>query len=170
MHFPLHPETPPEGQTLARLFAGRAFDIGAAQTRMEALMAAEGLPYGDRTMTYNSRLAQELATWAVRREGGDRIHDALFRAYFVDDVNIGDLDRLVDIGARVGLLEIECREVLQTRRAKPAVHEDWEHSRKQGVTGVPTFTAAGREVVGAQPYAVLEALVLQAGALPLEGS
>ena len=165
VHFPLHPETPAAGQTLAQLFAGRSFDIEAAQVRMRMLMAAEGLPYGDRTMTYNSGLAQELATWAVGRDGGDRIHDALFRAYFVDNVNIADVDRLVDVGTRVGLPAVECREVLHTRRRRPAVRADWERSRALGVTGVPTFVAGGGgEVVGAQPYAVLEALVRQAGA------
>ena len=49
-HFPLHPETPEEGLKLEQLFAGRDIDIAAAQSRMQQLMAAEGLPYGERTM------------------------------------------------------------------------------------------------------------------------
>ena len=59
--FPLHPETPDEGLSLGQLFAGRSFDIDGMQARLTTLMAEEGLPYGQRTMTYNSRLAQELA-------------------------------------------------------------------------------------------------------------
>jgi len=74
-HFPLHPDTPEEGLTLEQLFAGRKIDISAANTEMAQLMATEGLPYGDRSMTYNSRLAQELAQWAGSHEDGDRIHD-----------------------------------------------------------------------------------------------
>jgi len=46
----MHPETPAEGQTLAQLFAGRPIDLPAAQAHMKKLMAAEGLPYGNRTM------------------------------------------------------------------------------------------------------------------------
>jgi len=38
--------------------------------RMKALMDAEGLPYGKRTYTYNSRLAQELGKWADTLPGG----------------------------------------------------------------------------------------------------
>ena len=53
MHFPLHPETPDEGQTLEELFAGRDYDIDAAYRRMKGLMDAEGLDYGQRTHTYN---------------------------------------------------------------------------------------------------------------------
>ena len=66
VHFPLHPETPPEGVSLDALFGGRADDQTrkARQARMKGLMDAEGLPYGERTHSYNSRLAQELAKWA----------------------------------------------------------------------------------------------------------
>ena len=75
-HFPLHPETPVEGRPLAELFAGREALWEEMRTRLEEAMAAEGLPYGDRSMTYNSRLSQELAAWAVTQPGGDAIHDA----------------------------------------------------------------------------------------------
>ena len=60
VHFPLHPETPAEGQSLEDLFRGRNVDRKAMHAQMKARMDAEGLPYGERAMTYNSRLAQEL--------------------------------------------------------------------------------------------------------------
>ena len=50
------------------------------------------MPYGRRTHTYNSRLAQELGKWADTQPGGEAIHDALYKAYFVDTRNIGDPD------------------------------------------------------------------------------
>src|SRR5437763_1223454 len=78
VHFPLHPETPAEGKSLQELFAGRGYDIPKLQAQMRARMQAEGLPYGDRKMTYNSRLAQELGKWADTQPGGEAIHDALF--------------------------------------------------------------------------------------------
>jgi predicted DsbA family dithiol-disulfide isomerase len=159
VHFPLHPDTPSEGKTLEALFAGRGYDIEKMQAQMRARMAAEGLPYGKRTMTYNSRLAQELGKWAESQPGGEAIHDALFRAYFVDARNIGDAEVLVDVAASVGLPGDEARQVIESRSYKAAVDEDWEKSRAYGVTGVPTFVAGDRGVVGAQPYEVLEELV-----------
>ena len=60
VHFPLHPETPAEGRSPEDLFRGRNVDRKAMHAQMKARMDAEGLPYGERTMTYNSRLAQEL--------------------------------------------------------------------------------------------------------------
>ena len=143
VHFPLHPNTPEEGLTLEQLFAGRDLDIPRAQARMEALVRAEGLPYGKRTMTYNSRLAQELAKWADSKAPGSRVHDALFQAYFVNDLNLAKVDHLVDIARGLGLPAEEARTVLVQRRYRSAVDEDWRRSREAGVTGVPDVRVSG---------------------------
>jgi predicted DsbA family dithiol-disulfide isomerase len=164
VHFPLHPETPMEGRTVAELYAARNLDPEAMYRRMKGLMDAEGLPYGRRTHTYNSRLAQELGKWADTQPGGEALHDALYRAYFVDNRNIGDADILVEIAQSVGLPADEARTVLAERRFKDAVDADWAKSHQYGVTGVPTFVAERHGVVGAQPYEVLEQLVTKAGA------
>lgn len=162
IHFPLHPDTPEDGRSLEDLFAGRGMDIPKMQAQMRERMQAEGLPYGPRTHTYNSRLAQELGAWAETQPGGGAIHDALFRAYFVDAKNIGDKDTLVEIAKSIGLPEAGAREVLDKRTFKDAVDADWAKSRQYGVTGVPTFVANMRGVVGAQPYEALVELVKQA--------
>ena len=162
VHFPLHPDTPAEGRSLSDLFAGRNMDRKAMHAQMKARMDAEGLPYGERTMTYNSRLAQELGKWADTQPGGEAIHDALFRAYFVDARDISQPAMLLDIAQRVGLSVDAAREVLEKRTFKDAVDADWELSRRYGVTGVPTFVAGRHGVVGAQPYEVLEQLVRKA--------
>lgn len=164
VHFPLHPETPPEGMLLTDLFAGREAEIAVMRQRLESLMEQEGLPYGERTRTYNSRLAQELAVWAVTREGGEAIHDALFRAYFVDDRNIADLEVLVSVAESVGLPGDEARRVIEERSLRSQVDEDWQRSRQLGIPGVPAYLAGRHYAVGAQPYEVLEELVVKAGA------
>ena len=167
VHFPLHPETPPEGMSLDRLFARSDPEERAErQARMKGLMDAEGLPYGERTHTYNSRLAQELGKWADTQPGGSKIHDVLYKAYFVEGKNIGDVDVLVDLAKSVGLPADEARKVVTDRTFQDAIDEDWRASRAAGVTGVPTFAAGGQGVVGAQPYNVLERLVTTAGAQP----
>jgi predicted DsbA family dithiol-disulfide isomerase len=164
VHFPLHPETPVEGRSMAEVYAGRNVDPEAMYQRMKGLMDAEGLPYGRRTHTYNSRLAQELGKWADTQPGGAALHDKLYRAYFVEARNIGDADLLVELAASVGLPAEEVRAVLTERRFKDAVDADWAKSHQYGVTGVPTFVAGGYGVVGAQPYEVLEQLLDRAGA------
>jgi predicted DsbA family dithiol-disulfide isomerase len=164
VHFPLHPETPSEGQSLDDLFRGRNVDRKAMHAQMKARMDAEGLPYGERSMTYNSRIAQELGKWADTQPGGEAIHDALFRAYFVEARDISQPAVLLDIVKTVGLSVDKAREVIEQRTFKDAVDADWKLSREYGITGVPTFVAGRYGVVGAQPYEALEALVKKARA------
>ena len=158
-----------EGRSLEALFAGRGGDLRAKYLHMKGLMDAEGLPYGERTHTYNSRLAQELGKWADTQPDGEAIHDALYKAYFVDALNIGDVDVLLGIVQAVGLPVDAAREVLEQRSFKDAVDADWTKSHQSGVTGVPTFVAGGYGVVGAQPYEALEQLLTEAGAVRKTG-
>jgi predicted DsbA family dithiol-disulfide isomerase len=160
VHFPLHPETPMEGRALVDLFAGRSAEQRKAmQAQMKARMDAEGLPYGERTHTYNSRLSQELGKWADTQPGGEAFHDAMFRAYFVEARDISNTDVLLEIVQQVGLSVDGAREVMEKRTFKEAVDADWKLSREYGITGVPTFVIGHRGVVGAQPYEALEQLV-----------
>jgi predicted DsbA family dithiol-disulfide isomerase len=154
---------------LEQLFAGRDINVATSQARMKGLMEQENLPYGDRTHTYNSRLAQELGKWADTKGQGEAFHDAMFRAYFVEAQNIADIDTLVTIAASVELPASEAREVLTERRFQDAVDADWQRSRDSGITGVPTFVMDGRGVVGAQPYEVIERLLTMSGATPRNG-
>jgi predicted DsbA family dithiol-disulfide isomerase len=113
--FPLHPETPEEGLTLEELFAGRAVDIPVIQQRLKRAAESLGLTLSDRTKTYNSRLAQELAKWTEFKGKGDKFHDAVFKAYFVDGKNIARTDELVSLATSVGLTENEARHVIKAR-------------------------------------------------------
>ncbi len=126
-------------------------------------MADEGLEYGDRTHSYNSRLAQELAVWGDEIGVTDVLHDALFRAYFVEAQNLAKTDVLVDLAGSVNLDPIEARKVIEDRRYQSVVDAQWDRARNMGVTGVPTFIAKGFGVVGAQPYERLEELMSRAG-------
>ena len=159
--FPLHPDTPDEGLTLEQLFAGRSFDIEAMQVRLAGLMVEEGLPYGQRTMTYNSRLAKELAKWAEDQGQGDAFHHAAFRAYFADGKNIARMKNLLDIVISVSLDPDEARKSIEERTYREAVDADWLRARQLGITAVPTFLFGEGRLVGAQPYEALKQFVGQ---------
>jgi predicted DsbA family dithiol-disulfide isomerase len=163
VYFPLHPDTPAAGLLLKDLFAGRNFDIDAAQAHLKTLMAAEGLQFNSRTHTYNSRLAQELA------KAFDPLRDALYKAYFEDSRNIGDIEVLVDVATAHGIPADQARLVLTERTHKAAVDADWELARRYGITGVPSFIAGSRKLVGAHPYAALEKLIVAASELSSPG-
>ena len=170
VHFPLHPETPDEGLSLATLFGTSEEQVSAAQRRMADLAAAEGLPWSERRMTYNSRRAQELGAWAAEQGRGDAFHNAVYRAYFEDGRNIAHPRVLCDAAQRAGLDRKAAEEVVSTRRYGAAVDADWLRSLQHGVRAVPTFTCSNRAIEGAVPYDVLRRFVLDAGAQSREGS
>jgi predicted DsbA family dithiol-disulfide isomerase len=145
----------------------RGPEVVARNSRMKVNMDREGLPYNpERNMSYNSRLAQELSKWAEGKDKADEIHDALFRAYFVDVKNIGKVEPLVEIAQGVGLPADEATDVLLSRTFKEAVDEDWRRCAAIGVNAVPTFLAGKYLMVGAQPYEELERLVQHATSAP----
>jgi predicted DsbA family dithiol-disulfide isomerase len=153
--FPLHPETPPQGRTLEDLFAGRKIDIPQMLAHLQQVARELGLPFGDRKMTFNSRLAQELGKWAEQLEKGDAFHNAVFRAYFADGLNIANVDILADIAGSVGLDAREARDTIADRKFKDAVDKDWSRAYESRVTAVPTFLMNGQTLVGAQRFNVL---------------
>ena len=165
IQFPLHPDVPEEGISLESYFKGRGFDINAMRARMKGLMDAEGLPYSPEDRIVNSRLAQELGKWG-EQQGKPEIHDHLYRAHFSEGVNLADRKALAQVAGQAGLDAAQAEEVLVDRTMQAAVDKDWAYARELGVTGVPTFVAGGRAVVGAQPYEILEKLVRLAGAEP----
>jgi predicted DsbA family dithiol-disulfide isomerase len=120
-----------------------------------------GLPFGDREMTFNSRLAQELGKWAEQMEKGDAFHDAVFRAYFAEGLNIADTNILSDIAKSVGLDARKAQDMMAGRIFKEAVDTDWARAYQSGVTAVPTFLMNGQTLVGAQKYNTLANFVRQ---------
>ena len=150
--FPLHPETPPEGRELAELFAGREAMIRDMQARLLQVAAAEGLLLTTRSRTYNSRLAQELGKWAEEQGRGEQFHNAVYRAYFVDGVNIAQRDELVRIAVSAGLAADEAQTVLAERSYAAAVDADWQRSRDLRITAVPAHLFEGKRLIGFTGY------------------
>jgi predicted DsbA family dithiol-disulfide isomerase len=152
-----------EGTSLEDLFRGRSVNLAEVAARLKSVARQEGLPYTDRKMTYNSRLAQELGKWAESQGKGEEFHHLAFRAYFVDGKNIAEIPVLMEIAAAAGLPGEQVKSIACDRSFKEAVDADWSRSRRMGVTAVPTFIMQDERLVGAQPYAVLERFLIRMG-------
>ncbi len=114
-------------------------------------------------MTFNSRLAQELGLWAESKGKGHAFHDAAFKAYFADGLNLARKEVLLEMVNFLGLDPVEGEDVIDQRIFKAAVDEDWELSRAKGITAVPTMIMGLDRLVGAQTHEVLEKLVVKYG-------
>ena len=153
--FPLHPETPEQGQKLEEIYARYPYPTKDMLEHLRRNARALNLPYCERTMTFNSRLAQELGHWAEEQGAGEPFHAAAFKAYFVDHQNLAKRDVLISLIEAAGLDVDEGVEVLEKRSYSDAVDRDWERSRALGITAVPTFVIGEAKLVGAQQYRAL---------------
>ena len=143
--------------TLEELFPGR--NLNPMKENMKRLMREAGLEYGERSHTFNSRLAQELGKWADTQNEKSEIHDLIYRAYFVEGKNISDMNELLKIAETAGFDRTSAKEILEKRSFKLIVDEDWKKSRELSITGVPTFQNEQHLLVGCQPYEILEHFV-----------
>jgi len=155
----LHPGIPLEGEELPETFRRRGGSFA------EAAMA-EGLEVGERTHRYNSTPAHEAALWADEQGRGEAFRKAVYRAYFVDNRNIGSTDVLADLAAGVDLDATELRKALAEGRYRDRVLAQFEQAHDIGVTAVPTFVAAGQGLVGAHPLENFRKLMEAAGEPP----
>ena len=161
--FPLHPNTPPQGLTLEELFNASSAKIMALVAGLKQTAAGLGLPFGNRTKTFNSRLAQELGLWAEDQGGGAQFHQLAFKFYFVQGENLADRAVLRRLAIEAGLSGHDAEEVISSRSYAPRVDAHWREARELGITAVPTFLSGFNRVVGAQGYETLAELIMMAG-------
>ena len=148
-----------EGQPVPR----RPGQVPGARSQFEQAADAEGLPYGARTHWYNSTPAHEAALWADEHADGEAFRRALYRAYFVDNVNIGSTDVLCGLAETLQFDSQALRTALDEGRYREKVQEQFDYARTMGITGVPSYVAGRYVMVGAQPYEVFQRLVEVAG-------
>lgn len=156
--FPLHPETPEQGQRLDQLFGGR-IDVPSVLARLKQVADSLNLPFGARTHTYNSRRAQELGKWAQQQGRGEEFRTAVYRAYFVDGRNIAKPAELAEIVGALGLSAEEALRVLTQQSFASAVDADWQRCREFDVNSVPTHRYQNRSLVGFQDYPAFRQLI-----------
>lgn len=137
--------------------------MAAARAQQQQVAAAEGLPLGVRTMTYNSRRAQEVGKWAEAGCRGDAFHNALFRAYFAEGLNIARIPVLKDVAASIGLNGSEVSGILEDGTYRQAVDRDWQRSYEMNIRAVPTFMVNRQRLTGAQSYEAIEQLLIAGG-------
>jgi predicted DsbA family dithiol-disulfide isomerase len=146
--YEIHPETPPEGVLLERLFGP---GVGQAQEGQRRRCEELGLPFAAPRLLSNSRLAVEAAEFA--RDGGRHaeFHRAALAAYFAHSQDLGDAEVLGGLAAEVGLDPMALRADLDAGRYADRRESAREEARAAGVTAVPTYIFGdGARVVGAQ--------------------
>ena len=116
-------------------------------------MPAEGMDRREYLETKFGGKEKAAAIYARIDEGRQTaVVSTLFRAYFIEGRDIGDIDVLSDVADSCGLDAAMTRQLLQGDADRDDIGARDRHSREMGVTGVPTFVIASQHAVpGAQP-------------------
>jgi predicted DsbA family dithiol-disulfide isomerase len=169
--FELDPHAPAvrEGDPAARLASKYGLSVEqarAAQDRLTALAAAEGLRYRlDRTRPGNTFDAHRLIHLAGERGIQDRVKEGLLAAYLCDGQPIGDPDALLTVATSAGLDSVEVNELLDGDGYADEVRADEREAREREITGVPFFLIDGAfSIPGAQESETVLAVLRRAWA------
>lgn len=143
-------------------------DLDDMQAHLNRRGAEVGVAFGELARLSNSRLALQAGEFARERGVYDAMHDALFRAFFVELRDIGDPAVLLDAGRAAGLeaggLE-ELRSALDEERYAAVVEACTRQGRQRGVNALPTFFIGdAAPLVGAQPVDVFRQALAGAAA------
>jgi predicted DsbA family dithiol-disulfide isomerase len=165
--FQLNPDMPAEGAD-RREYLDAKFGSPADAARAYANVTAKAREAGidmhiDRiTRTPNTLNAHRLIHWAGIEARQNDVVDALFRAYFTEGRDIGDVDVLADIADAVGLDAGVIRRLLASDADTAGIRARDAHARQMGVSAVPTFIVAQAHAVpGAQPVEVWDKVIAE---------
>lgn len=109
-----------------------------------------------------SRLALEGAKFAEEKGLGEAYHEAIFKAHFIEDRDLGDRQVLAGLAEEVGLDRAEFVTALDDPKYADLVEQDIAQAQAYGVNGVPATIIQDKYMVsGAQPLEALKDIVRQ---------
>jgi predicted DsbA family dithiol-disulfide isomerase len=91
-----------------------------------------------------TRLAHEAAAFAQAHGRMGEMADKLFKAFFQEDRDIGQIEVLCDIGLAAGLDPVEMRIALENRTYQQEVEEGLQQAQAYGISAVPSFIVGNR--------------------------
>ena len=140
--YQLYPQLPPEGidrETLLRRRYGDDADTARVPQRIDEEARGEGIELRFDLMerTPNTLLAHRLLEHAHDLGVQHELAEALFLAYFCEGVDVGEIDALVSLAARVGMDADAARAYLESDAGLEEVRTQLARAQELGISGVP---------------------------------
>lgn len=154
--FQLNPDMPAGGmdrrEYLETKFGGKENAVRVYGNIADAAEAAGlEIDFAAIKRTPNTLDAHRMIHWAGLEGRQTAMVSKLFKAYFVEGLDIGDAEVLLDLAEAVGMDRATCARLLEGDADRDDISGRDSHARERGVTGVPTHILANQHVLpGAQ--------------------
>jgi len=156
--YELHPETPEEGVLLVDRFPD--YDLYGLFEELRIKGEKYGCEFGTVTILSNSRMALEACEFARDHGKHDIFHAAMFRAYFSEARDIGQISVVLDVAAQIGLDTNELLEALTKRRYEGRLEKGRKEGDLYNVSVLPTFVFNGKDkIVGLRSIEIFRQLI-----------
>ena len=165
--FQLNPTMSSDGMDRTAYLKAKFGSLEAFGRMEEQLLAAgveERIPFAFEKIqrTPNTFAAHRLVWYAAQQGTQDNVVEALFRAYFLEGQNIGDVTTLTHVAAEAGLDRTETEEFLASDKGVVEVKAEEAVGRRLGISGVPYFVLNGSiSISGAQPPDIFVSAIQQ---------
>jgi predicted DsbA family dithiol-disulfide isomerase len=166
--FELNPDMPLEGKD-RRAYRSAKFGSWERSQALDADVAAAAAQVGlvmrhDLMQRTPNTFRAHRLIWLASQEGvQDAAIEALFSAYFVEGLDVGNVDVLIKIGVKAGIDAAHMRAFFDSPSGVAEVSQASLSARRSGISGVPTFVINGQVAFsGAQRPARMLGIMIDA--------
>ena len=158
--FQIHPEWPAVGMAATEYRRGMDPQTRRMMwARIASLGETVGLEMKSPDLLSNSLLALEAAEFAKEHGRAEIFEERVFRAYFSENLNIGNQTVIAELAGEVGLDPDELNLALESNHYQKRLSDNTLAARERGVDGVPTFFVGDYPLVGAQSEEVMRQIL-----------
>jgi predicted DsbA family dithiol-disulfide isomerase len=155
----LHPETPKEG---APREPRPGEEEGQLSEPLRTYAEEAGLTMRRAPITPNSMYSLEATEYAQEQGEYEEFHHALYKTYWEDRKNLGDLAVIQEVAEQTGLNWSELSQRLESGHYRDSVMSQFQEAMGLGIRGVPAFLIGNQMFTGAQPYEVFKMAMARA--------
>lgn len=145
--FEIHPEVPADGMPMKAYFP----KIDEMSGQLRAMGKPYGLEFNSITIMPNTNKALQVGEYAKSVGKSYEFNKAMYKATFVEDINISLESEIIKIAVSIGMTEDGVTDALSTNTYKNILDENKTFCRDNNISSVPTFIVNDKfALVGAQ--------------------
>ena len=161
--FQLNPEMPPEGisrdKYLQIKFGGKDYATPMYENmKLKAQEAGMIFNLDKIKKTPNTVLSHLLIILSEKFNSQDQVKEKIYQSYFIDGLDIGDINILTNIAKQNNISEKVFRDFINEESIKK-VNSKITLAKEKGISGVPFFEIENEFISGAQSVLQLESVI-----------